>query len=245
MAEILAERVAARPRAQPVLVSAADGTLDRVGPAQGHRRAAAAARRVVQARAARTHDARRTQRRGQDDAAADARGGDLDRSGRAERRQGRADRAARPAPAAWRRRSGRRRRTALREYLLSGCAEELQIEAELHELEGRMADGAADEALLARYARAQARLEARGGYLWRDRATSMARGLGFLEAGSGSPPGHLLRRAAHARVAGPGARHGRGRSAARRAHQPSGHRVAGVARADPRRARRGGRAGGA
>jgi ATP-binding cassette, subfamily F, member 3 len=69
----------------------------------------------------------------------------------------------------------------LREYLLSGCLEELQIEAELAELEARMAGGKADEALLARYARAQARLEARGGYLWRDRATTMARGLGFLE----------------------------------------------------------------
>src|SRR4029077_17846203 len=51
----------------------------------------------------------------------------------------------------------------------------------LAELEGRMTAGMADEALLARYARAQARLEAGGGYLWRDRATQMARGLGFVE----------------------------------------------------------------
>ncbi len=70
----------------------------------------------------------------------------------------------------------------LAEYLLSGCAEELQIEAELRELEAKMADGAADESMLARYARGQARLEARGGYLWRDRATAMARGLGFSES---------------------------------------------------------------
>src|SRR5271163_4889876 len=75
----------------------------------------------------------------------------------------------------------RERAIPLREYLLSGCAEELQIEAELSELEQKMAGGADDEALLARYARAQARLEARGGYLWRDRATVMARGLGFAE----------------------------------------------------------------
>ncbi len=75
----------------------------------------------------------------------------------------------------------RERRLPLREYLLSGCAEELQIEAELSELEGRMAGGSADEGLLARYSRAQARLEARGGYLWRDRAKTMARGLGFVE----------------------------------------------------------------
>ncbi len=45
-----------------------------------------------------------------------------------------------------------------------------------------MAAGASDEATLARYARAQARLEARGGYLWRDRATAMAHGLGFRDA---------------------------------------------------------------
>ena len=67
----------------------------------------------------------------------------------------------------------------LREYLLSGCAEELQIEEELGSLEAKMAAGETDEGLLARYSRAQARLDARGGYLWRDRATSMARGLGF------------------------------------------------------------------
>jgi len=73
----------------------------------------------------------------------------------------------------------RERSLALREYLLSGCSEELAIEAELSELEAKMAAGSTDEATLARYSRAQARLEARGGYLWRDRATAMARGLGF------------------------------------------------------------------
>ncbi len=81
----------------------------------------------------------------------------------------------------WDRRSASKREMALRDYVLSGCAEELQIEAELAELEAKMTAGASDEALLARYARAQARLEARGGYLWRDRATQMARGLGFVE----------------------------------------------------------------
>jgi ATP-binding cassette, subfamily F, member 3 len=75
----------------------------------------------------------------------------------------------------------RERGRPLREYVLSGCSEELAIEAELAELERRMADGAVAEALLDRYSRAQARLEARGGYLWRDRATAMARGLGFVE----------------------------------------------------------------
>src|SRR5205823_119637 len=76
----------------------------------------------------------------------------------------------------------RERAVALGEYVLSGCAEELAIEAELATLEAEMAAGAADEALLARYARAQARLDARGGYLWRERAAAMARGLGFADA---------------------------------------------------------------
>jgi ATP-binding cassette subfamily F protein 3 len=93
----------------------------------------------------------------------------------------------------------RERGVALREYVLSGCAQELAAEAELAELERRMEapptpgvddppgkesdDGRTreNEALLDRYARAQARLEALGGYLWRDRATVMTRGLGFAE----------------------------------------------------------------
>ncbi|HEY5045300.1 MAG TPA: ATP-binding cassette domain-containing protein [Solirubrobacteraceae bacterium] len=98
----------------------------------------------------------------------------------------------------------RKRDRPLREYVLSGCVEELAIEAELAELERRMGEGAADEALLARYSRAQASLEARGGYLWRDRATSMARGLGFAEAdldrGLDSFSGGQLTRAALARA---------------------------------------------
>ena len=72
---------------------------------------------------------------------------------------------------------------ALRDYLLSGCAEELQIEAELARARGE--DGGRARATrrrFARYARAQARLEARGGYLWRNRATAMAHGLGFRDA---------------------------------------------------------------
>jgi ATP-binding cassette subfamily F protein 3 len=76
----------------------------------------------------------------------------------------------------------RERAMALRDYLLSGCAEEIAIEAELGRLEAKMAAGESDEALLARYAGAQARLETRGGYLWRNRATAMANGLGFREA---------------------------------------------------------------
>ncbi len=69
----------------------------------------------------------------------------------------------------------------LREYVISGCEEELRIETELAQLEQRMGSGGTDEQMLERYSRAQARLETRGGYLWRDRATVMARGLGFAE----------------------------------------------------------------
>ncbi len=79
----------------------------------------------------------------------------------------------------------RERDVKLRDYLLSGCAEELQIEAELAALEAKMAEATfpeGDEQVLARYASAQARLEARGGYLWRNRADAMAHGLGFRDA---------------------------------------------------------------
>jgi ATP-binding cassette subfamily F protein 3 len=103
----------------------------------------------------------------------------------------------------------RERGIALRDYVLSGCTEELQIEAELGELEQKMTDGLADEAMLGRYARAQARLEARGGYLWRDRATQMARGLGFVEDDLDRPldtfSGGQLTRASLARALATGA----------------------------------------
>ncbi|HYM54858.1 MAG TPA: ABC-F family ATP-binding cassette domain-containing protein, partial [Solirubrobacteraceae bacterium] len=103
----------------------------------------------------------------------------------------------------------RERALPLREYLLSGCREELQIEAELSALEAKMSGGTADEAVLARYAKAQARLEARGGYLWRDRATVMARGLGFSSDDLDRPldtfSGGQLTRASLARALATGA----------------------------------------
>jgi ATP-binding cassette subfamily F protein 3 len=98
----------------------------------------------------------------------------------------------------------RERGMPLREYLLSGCAEELQIEAQLADLEAKMAAGATDEATYDRYARAQARLETRGGYLWRNRATAMAHGLGFRDADLDRPldtfSGGQLTRASLARA---------------------------------------------
>src|ERR1019366_8043473 len=72
----------------------------------------------------------------------------------------------------------RERGRPLREYVLSGWVEELALEADLAELERRMGEGASDEALLARYSRAQARLEARGGYLWPGCGRAAARGGG-------------------------------------------------------------------
>jgi ATP-binding cassette, subfamily F, member 3 len=79
----------------------------------------------------------------------------------------------------------RDRAMSLRDYVLSGCVEELAVEQQLAKLEREMSAGAGDDALLDRYARAQARLESYGGYLWRDRATVMTRGLGFSEADLG------------------------------------------------------------
>ena len=54
---------------------------------------------------------------------------------------------------------------SLREYVLSGCAQELAIEARLQELERAMGEGAGGdlEGTMSRYARAQAELEARYG----------------------------------------------------------------------------------
>jgi len=70
----------------------------------------------------------------------------------------------------------------LREYVLAGTADLVGFEAELRELETRMAAGDHEARTLAQYAAAQARLEHAGGYDWRDRAASVVRGLGFSDA---------------------------------------------------------------
>jgi ATP-binding cassette subfamily F protein 3 len=74
----------------------------------------------------------------------------------------------------------RERGMTLRDYVLSGCKEPLELEAELAALEARMGEG--DESVFSRYADAQARFEAAGGYGWRDRARSVIHGLGFVDA---------------------------------------------------------------
>jgi ATP-binding cassette, subfamily F, member 3 len=70
---------------------------------------------------------------------------------------------------------------SLREYVISGAQDLVELELELGRLERAMAEGAHDQATLNRYAEAQARLEHAGGYTWRDRATAVLRGLGFAE----------------------------------------------------------------
>jgi ATP-binding cassette, subfamily F, member 3 len=69
----------------------------------------------------------------------------------------------------------------LREYVLSGARDLVALEDELRRLELAMTEGDHAQTTLNRYAEAQARLEHAGGYAWRDRATSVVRGLGFAE----------------------------------------------------------------
>jgi ATP-binding cassette subfamily F protein 3 len=69
----------------------------------------------------------------------------------------------------------------LREYVLSGARDLVALEDELRRLEQAMAAGEHGQATMNRYAAAQARLEHAGGYAWRDRATSVVRGLGFAD----------------------------------------------------------------
>ena len=198
---------------------------------QGHGRRALAARRLVQARAPRAHDHRRAQRRGQDDPAADA-----------VRRDLRSTAASSCSPRA---RASPSTTSARRASATSACGntfsrarrEPLELEAELQRLEHAMADG--DEQAMNRYAGVQARFEAVGGYGWRERARSVVHGLGFVDDDLDRAAENVLRRPAHARLAGPRARRPARPAAARRAHQPPRHRVARVARADAARPRRG------
>jgi ATP-binding cassette subfamily F protein 3 len=75
----------------------------------------------------------------------------------------------------------RERDVSLRDYVLSGCADLVALEAELARLEEAMAGGATDSTTLGSYSTAQARLEHAGGYNWREQATGVVRGLGFSD----------------------------------------------------------------
>ncbi len=70
----------------------------------------------------------------------------------------------------------------LREYVLAGASDLVDLEQDLRRLESAMAAGDHGEQTLRRYAEAQARLEHAGGYDWRERAAAVLRGLGFAEA---------------------------------------------------------------
>ena len=137
----------------------------------------------------------------------------------------------------------RDRGMALRDYVLSGCVEELQIEARAGGAGGAHGGGRGRRC-------AAGALRACAGASGGARRLSVARSRdgdgarpGVRRRGPRAGAGHVLGRTADARVAGSGAGDGRGRAAAGRADEPSGHRVAGVAGADARRAGRGGRAG--
>jgi ATP-binding cassette subfamily F protein 3 len=74
------------------------------------------------------------------------------------------------------------RTMTLRDYVLTGARELVEIEQQLASLECAMAGGAHDDATLWRYAEAQGRLEHAGGYRWRERALATLHGLGFRGA---------------------------------------------------------------
>jgi ATP-binding cassette subfamily F protein 3 len=94
----------------------------------------------------------------------------------------------------------------LREYVLAGARDLVALEDELRRLEQAMAAGDHAQPTLNRYAEAQARLEHAGGYAWRDRASSVVRGLGFAEEDLDRPlrtfSGGELTRASLARALG-------------------------------------------
>jgi ATP-binding cassette, subfamily F, member 3 len=84
----------------------------------------------------------------------------------------------------------RESRMTLADYVFSGRTDMLEAEAELERLEGEMGGEASEETMRA-YAAAQQRLEAGGGYRWRDDVLAVLRGLGF-EAEQAERPLHTF-----------------------------------------------------
>jgi ATP-binding cassette subfamily F protein 3 len=64
-------------------------------------------------------------------------------------------------------------------YVGAGAADARRLEAELAELERRMAEGESDAAVMRRYDAAQRAFDRAGGYAWRARLEAVSRGLGF------------------------------------------------------------------
>src|SRR3954451_3620744 len=75
----------------------------------------------------------------------------------------------------------RERSLSLRDYVLSGCKDLLDLEERLASLELAMAEGDTSGATLEAYATAQARLEHAGGYNWREGVNATLHGLGFRD----------------------------------------------------------------
>src|SRR3954469_11767628 len=70
--------------------------------------------------------------------------------------------------------------STLRDYVLKGCAELLELEAALTRMEQQMAEGNMD--VFDAYSRAQTQLEHAGGYNWREGVNATLHGLGFDDA---------------------------------------------------------------
>src|SRR3954471_19892345 len=70
---------------------------------------------------------------------------------------------------------------SLRDYVTSGAAHLIRLEAELARLEQAMTEGDTSERTLGAYGRAQDELEHHGGYAWRERALGTVHGLGFRD----------------------------------------------------------------
>src|SRR2546429_8104527 len=85
------------------------------------------------------------------------------------------------------------RSLTLREYVLSGAKDLVQLEVELRRLEQLMAAGDHDPATIRRYGEAQARLGHAGGYDWRGRAAAVPPGLGFSDQAPAPPAGAVFR----------------------------------------------------
>ena len=74
---------------------------------------------------------------------------------------------------------------SLSDYVFSGRADMQETEAELARLEAAMGKGDPDDETMRAYATAQQRLEAGGGYRWRDDVLSVLGGLGFGDDAAG------------------------------------------------------------
>ena len=97
----------------------------------------------------------------------------------------------------------RERETSLRDYVLSGCKEPLELEAELAAPGGARWARATRRVFGALRRRAGALRGRRRLRLARPRAASVIHGLGFVDADLDRRAGHVLRRAAHARARWP------------------------------------------